>query len=324
MDFFEKTEYTENDLRYLIETQAEESTYLDFKAAGALEKTNEKRAEIAKDVSAFANSDGGIIIYGINEENHVASNFSFIDGNEYTKEWIERVINDGIQRRITGIHIFPIRVNGDIKQTVYVVKIPRSANSPHMCVKRHVYYRRYNFESVPMEEYEVRDSFHRNTTPDLRIQDCHFYKTGEEDNYSHYDLFVSIINNGQCACGEYKINIYLNDFKYCNFHSHNINPTEKLSPTIFDMSRLKFSFPAKETLFQQEQLDVGHFCIEILKDKEEHFFNHLIIDMILFFPGGTEEIAYVPSKDKYIKGREEINKLLYEMNLNDNVETGTT
>lgn len=116
MDFFEKIEYTEKDLRELISSQAEESIHLDFKAAGALDKTNEKRAEIAKDVSAFANSDGGIIVYGITEENHVASNFSFIEGNEYTKEWLERVINDGIQRRVLGIQISPIRVNGDIKK----------------------------------------------------------------------------------------------------------------------------------------------------------------------------------------------------------------
>ena len=38
MDFFEKIEYTEKDLRELISSQAEESIHLDFKAAGALDK----------------------------------------------------------------------------------------------------------------------------------------------------------------------------------------------------------------------------------------------------------------------------------------------
>ena len=42
MDFFEKIEYTEEDLRELISSQAEESIHLDFKAAGALDKTNFK------------------------------------------------------------------------------------------------------------------------------------------------------------------------------------------------------------------------------------------------------------------------------------------
>ena len=42
MDFFELDNYTEKDLCGLIETQAEESIHLDFKASGALEKSDQK------------------------------------------------------------------------------------------------------------------------------------------------------------------------------------------------------------------------------------------------------------------------------------------
>lgn len=134
-DFITKTTYTESDILDLINTQAEESVHLDFKASGALEKTDEKRTELAKDVSAFANSDGGIIIYGISENNHVASSLSFVDGNIYTKEWIERIINNGIQKRIHGIEIFPIRFDGDINKTVYVIRIPVVQTLP-ICVSK--------------------------------------------------------------------------------------------------------------------------------------------------------------------------------------------
>ena len=37
-----------------------------------MSKDDKKKAEIAKDVSAFANSDGGIILYGIEEQEHKA------------------------------------------------------------------------------------------------------------------------------------------------------------------------------------------------------------------------------------------------------------
>ena len=239
MDLFEKTEYTEEDLRELISSQAEESIHLDFKAAGALDKTNEKRAEIAKDVSAFANSDGGIIVYGIIEENHVASDFSFIDGNEYTKEWLERVINDGVQRRILGIQISPIRVNGDIKQTVYVVKIPRSANAPHMCVKRHIYYRRFNFESVPMEDYEIRDLYNRTSIPKLEIVNCSFYKLKETNNEIVYNLFAGIANCGNHVCESYKLCFYINTGIYCNVSYEPLRV--KNSFTIIDRNRYKLT-----------------------------------------------------------------------------------
>ena len=51
----------------LIDEKVEENLHLDYKAAAALGKTDGKKNEISKDVSSFANSDGGILIYGIKE-----------------------------------------------------------------------------------------------------------------------------------------------------------------------------------------------------------------------------------------------------------------
>jgi len=88
--------------------------------------------EIVKDVSSFANSAGGMIIYGIKELNHVADSFTFIDGNIYTKEWIEQVIQSGIQRKIEGLKIFPVRFDDNIEKSIYVIKIPESFSAPHI------------------------------------------------------------------------------------------------------------------------------------------------------------------------------------------------
>jgi len=308
MDLFEKTEYTEEDLRELISSQAEESIHLDFKAAGALDKTNEKRAEIAKDVSAFANSDGGIIVYGITEENHVASDFSFIDGNEYTKEWLERVINDGIQRRILGIQISPIRVNGDIKQTVYVVKIPRSANAPHMCVKRHIYYRRYNFESVPMEDYEIRDLYNRIFIPRIKIDGCTFVRIYETESRCEYQLTAKIINEGKQPCNSYKLNFYINNFRFCDIEQKPEN--SNFSYTAINRNRLKLGVSSQEAIYPNEELDLGHISVSVKKEKDSLFWRGLVIDMILFYSGGMDELAYIPSTNEYIEGRDNINEVL--------------
>lgn len=118
MNLFDKEIYTIKDIQYLIDNGVEESIHLDFKAAGALAKDDKKKNEIAKDVSAFANSDGGIIIYGISEIGHKADSYSFVDGDIFTKEWLEQIINSNIQKRINNIRIIPLRQDGDIKRTV--------------------------------------------------------------------------------------------------------------------------------------------------------------------------------------------------------------
>ena len=59
---------TEAELQQLIADAVEESTTLEYKAAGSLDKRDPNRnLEITKDVSAMANAAGGILIYGIAE-----------------------------------------------------------------------------------------------------------------------------------------------------------------------------------------------------------------------------------------------------------------
>jgi predicted HTH transcriptional regulator len=118
------------DLIDLINLKQEESLQLDFKRAESLDSTERKKTEISKDVSAFANSAGGTIVYGIGEsvrEPHVAEVFSPIDPTKCPKEWLEQVINSRVQPRIHGVLINPVELDSPhLGQYAYVVCIPQS------------------------------------------------------------------------------------------------------------------------------------------------------------------------------------------------------
>jgi hypothetical protein len=60
-------EWTEKKLLALIAAGTEENTVLEYKRSAALENTEQNKGEISKDVSAFANSGGGELFYGIRE-----------------------------------------------------------------------------------------------------------------------------------------------------------------------------------------------------------------------------------------------------------------
>ncbi len=84
-----------------IKNQVEESINLDYKAADALQKTDGKKREISKDVSAMANSAGGVIIYGVKEFNqsdkrHLPEKIDPVNRTDISKEWLEQVINSNI------------------------------------------------------------------------------------------------------------------------------------------------------------------------------------------------------------------------------------
>jgi len=152
-------------IKSFITDGIEENVHLDYKGAGSIDKKNEKKKELSKDVSAFANSDGGVIIYGVREydekdKNHLPEKIDPIDGKTYTKEWLEQIINSTISPRITDIKITPIQTSKpEDNKVIYVVEIPKS-NTAHQANDKR-YYRRFNFESKMMEDWEIKDIINR-------------------------------------------------------------------------------------------------------------------------------------------------------------------
>ena len=62
------TEWTQDRIeREYIKAEVEEGLTLEYKAAAALEKSDRKKLEVSKDVSAMANSAGGRLMYGVKE-----------------------------------------------------------------------------------------------------------------------------------------------------------------------------------------------------------------------------------------------------------------
>jgi|SRR5882672_3468403 len=106
--------------------------------------------DITKDVSAFTNSDGGRIIYGMNEyvqqdKQHLPEKIDPIDSRAFAREWLDQIIGQ-VSPRIDGLKIVPVRVGPQDWDTCYVVDIPKSETANQARDLR--YYRRYNFESV--------------------------------------------------------------------------------------------------------------------------------------------------------------------------------
>lgn len=142
------------EIQNLIDDEVQESLHLDYKDSGAISKQDSKKAEIGKDVSAFANSDGGTLIYGVREDGHLPKEIKGVDHNTFKREWFDQIVRTNISPIVPDIQIVQIPV--DSLTSVFVIKVPKSYRAPHQAKDKR-YYRRFNFESVPMENYEVTD-----------------------------------------------------------------------------------------------------------------------------------------------------------------------
>ncbi len=289
-DLFNKDNYTEIDINDLIAAATEESINLDFKASDGLGNTDGKKSEISKDVSAFANSDGGIIIYGINEQNHTADSISYVDGNVYSKEWLEQVINSRIQERIDGIIIHPIRFGGSIDQTVYLIKIPKSHNAPHMASDKR-FYKRFNFQSVQMEQYEVRELYNRTIQSDLVIEDAIIQGgSGAIRNNqlldAEFTFNFQVKNTSNTIEERYKLEITLPRMPFLRARI-DFNPLSKFLVR-HEGDFVVFSVPNSSPLFQQELTTIISGNVRIKQD-HLHLFQEPGIKTKLYFSNGTKE-----------------------------------
>ncbi len=160
---------TEKDLQELIDNKIGESTTLEYKS---LESLN-NNSEIAKDVSAMANSEGGIIIYGIKEDEAGFPNEIEWTSNKGLKDKIDQVLTTQINRKIESCKIEEVKSEGNNKEFVIVVNVPRSDLAPHQASKSQEvkkYYRRSNSRVREMEQGEIEDLFFKRKRPKLEIE----------------------------------------------------------------------------------------------------------------------------------------------------------
>jgi hypothetical protein len=157
------SDWTYSRILRFIDDRIEEDLHLDYKAAAALRN----RDEVVKDVTAFANSDGGTIIYGLAENpdhKHFPGFVDPVDRKEFTKEWIEQILEKAAPR-LEGVLIHPVSVGDDYSHVAYVLEIPRSRTVHQAPDGR--YYRRHNFKNLPMHDYEIRESMDRDKHPSI-------------------------------------------------------------------------------------------------------------------------------------------------------------
>src|SRR5713101_2967049 len=121
-------DWKEADILSLITNSVKESLELDYKQCASLQKTDGKKKEISKDVSAFANSAGGTIVYGMIENGQMPMSIDIgYDPTDISKEWLDNVISSTISPRLEQVFINQIELpTTHPGKVIYVVEIPQA------------------------------------------------------------------------------------------------------------------------------------------------------------------------------------------------------
>jgi hypothetical protein len=239
--FFRKKpeDVTKEDLEAFLTRKIEENLNLDYKTIQAYYDFD----ELSKDVSAFANSEGGLLILGFSQD-EIKKGKAVVKvlpkeltwGEEaLSKERLEDNLVGKIQPRIDGIKIQPVREGNGSMRVIFLVDIPQSKNRPHMASDKR-YYKRLNFRKTPMEHFEIVNL--------LKVR----WVLNERIIEKIYEPLASILEK--------------NSKEFSNYQSPNTREIEEI------LSRTYYTWQMPQKLI--EELDLHIVRMKDL-DKKQHF-----------------------------------------------------
>jgi hypothetical protein len=128
---------TEADLGDLIGIEPEGKS-LDYKR-DSVGSTDADKKEFLYDASSFANSQGGYLVFGIDEEKGLPSQIVGISNPDPDKEILrlEQMLRSGIRPAISGVSTAAVRLAGG--GAAIVMRIPKSWNPPHQVTYQNVF-----------------------------------------------------------------------------------------------------------------------------------------------------------------------------------------
>jgi len=274
----------------LLRNKEEESLILEYKASRELDDFSKKQLDkLSVVVSSFANTYGGVLIYGMDTKRrkaHKPSGFETHFSKDKAKQ-LYMALNTRIFRNIKNLKIHtPVIENHQL----LVFEIPESRQAPHIAFDKR-YYKRHNYKEVVMEEYDIRMLYNKTNISELEffgINNTNGIPNLINGNYNSMGFFPRfMIRNASSSVEKfYKLEIALPnnlvDTNYSNFQQYF---------TRHDGSYAVYSIPGKYPLFQEEIATIIEAKLIVTENNFDEFEDGQV-QIKLFFSNGISQNEY--------------------------------
>lgn len=189
-------------LQDCVRERRQEDLHLDFKVlGGGSDFDRDDRKNLAKSLSGFANSDGGLIVWGIDASKDkdgvdAAKAEAPIPHLRAAYSKLQSITGDAVSPIVEGIDHRPISALGE---TGFIITyVPASDSGPHMAgFGENRYYKRSGDSFYQMAHFDVADMFGRRRRPVLRLK--YELRPGAIYGNTQFDITIHLIleNHGR-------------------------------------------------------------------------------------------------------------------------------
>lgn len=189
---------TYEDMKNLLGREIE-SLYIEFKQTIDEPLRQGHNADnFSRALSGFANSAGGCLIWGLEEEHGIATilrpfpDFRKFeaDANDLAGQWVIPAID--------GLMVKCIESEDEPGKGFVLMLVPQSDKTPHINQRTHRYYYRSGSSFLRMEHYQLEDMFGRRPKP---VLDCFVTMENHQHDAQGKVFLVTVfaINNGRSS-----------------------------------------------------------------------------------------------------------------------------
>lgn len=192
------------DVEAYVTSGQEENLHLDFKRIADPRFEREDRKNLARAIAGFANSDGGLIVWGVTTARNTydveyATGLQAISPVSAFMAKLNQISGEAANPTVGAVQHRRIEIQGD--SGLAVTYVPPSDEGPHMAkCGEDRYYRRSGDRFVKMEHFEIADMFGRRPQPKLVFN----YRLargatggGPEGSWKEVTVFFGLRNEGR-------------------------------------------------------------------------------------------------------------------------------
>jgi len=165
-----------DEIHQLVADGREEDLHLDFKLVNDPDlKNRDDRRNFAKAVSGFANSDGGLIVWGVDcrkndDDIDCARDAPGIDSLQKFYSRLMEFTASAANPSVSGVEHRSLPDSNGADHGFAVTYVPASDGGPHMAkLGEDRYYKRSGASFLKMEHFEIADMFGRRPRPKLTL-----------------------------------------------------------------------------------------------------------------------------------------------------------
>ena len=180
-----------------------ENEYLDYKKAFPIDtvdkdKRQQEQVEFRNDVCAFANANGGYLIFGVDEKKGIPTEISGISIKYNNKDLFERDVRNYLQSIKPKIPYYKIRfVNMPDEKYIVIILVQHDYFAPYIHLadqKNYKMYKRAGNEKIVMDYQEIKAMFVQSLSLEKEIEQrraerINFFISQEDDQEHTYSKF---------------------------------------------------------------------------------------------------------------------------------------